>query len=120
MAIKISGTTVIDDSINLIIGGSITEEIFTVTGTTPAINPVNGTLQTWVLSGASTPTISMENGQSLTLMIDDGSSRTITWPTMTWVNNGGDAPTLATTGYTVVVLWKAGNTVYGVLAGGGA
>ena len=52
-------------------------------------------------------------------MIDDGSSYTITWPTITWVNNGGSAPTLATSGYTVIVVWKVSTTLYGALVGDG-
>lgn len=97
--------------------GRIEEEVFAVTGTTPALNPQNGTIQTWTLSGNSTPTIAagFTTGSSLTLMIDDGTSYTITWPTIQWA--GGTAPTLATTGYTVVELWKVGSTVYGALVG---
>jgi hypothetical protein len=45
-------------------------------------------------------------------MIDDGSSYTVTWPTMTWAS--GSAPTLATTGYTTVVLWHQGG-LYGAV-----
>ena len=48
-------------------------------------------------------------------MIDDGSASTITWPSMTWV--GGSAPTLATTGYTVIELWKVAGTLYGAHTG---
>tara|TARA_R110002153_G_scaffold19774_2_gene67669 strand:- start:281 stop:703 length:423 start_codon:yes stop_codon:yes gene_type:complete len=100
--------------------GSITEEVFAVTGTTPTLDPVNGTIQTWTLSGASAPTDSFSTGQSITLMVDDGTTNTITWPTMTWINNGGAAPTLATTGYTVFVLWKVSTTLYGALVGDGS
>ena len=51
-------------------------------------------------------------------MIDDGTAYAITWPTMTWVNNAGVAPTLATTGFTTVTLWHFG-TLYGALVGDG-
>jgi hypothetical protein len=105
---------------NIILDGSVTEEVFAVTGTTPALDPVNGTIQTWTLSAASTPTDSFAAGESMTLMIDDGTAYTITWPTMTWVNNAAAAPTLATTGYTVVALWKVSTTLYGALVGAGA
>lgn len=95
-----------------------TEEVFTVTGTTPALSPTNGSIQTWTLTGNSTPTIgTWSSGQSITLMIDDGTSYAITWPSVTWVNNGETAPTLKTSGYTVVALWKVGTTVYGAIAG---
>lgn len=97
--------------------GRIEEEVFAVTGTTPALNPQNGTIQTWTLSGNSTPTIAagFTSGSSMTLMIDDGTGYTITWPTMKWA--GGSAPTLATTDYTVVTLWKVGSTLYGAIVG---
>jgi hypothetical protein len=59
-------------------------------------------------------------GEAITLMVDDGTAYTITWPTITWVNNGGSAPTLATTGYTVIAIWKVSTTLYGALVGDGS
>jgi len=99
--------------------GTILEDVYTLSGTTPALDPDNGSIQTWTLSGNSTPTDSLSAGESITLMIDDGTAYTITWPTMTWINNAGSAPTLATSGYTVVVLWKVSTTLYGALVGDG-
>lgn len=98
-----------------VISGSITESVYALSGTAPALTPGNGTIQTWSLTGASTPTDSLSTGQSLTLMINDGTDYTITWPAVVWV--GGTAPTLAATGYTVVELWKVGATLYGALVG---
>lgn len=100
--------------------GRITEQVFAVTGTTPALSPTNGTIQTWELSANSSPTFAagFTAGSSVTLMIDDGAARTITWPAMTWV--GGAAPTLSLTGYTVVELWRVGSTYYGALVGAAA
>lgn len=95
------------------------ETVFTITGTTPEINPNNGTIQTWTLTGNSTPTANFVSGQGITLMIDDGSDFTITWPSVTWVNNGGNAPTLSSSVQTVIILWKVGVTLYGSLAGDG-
>jgi len=96
-----------------VITGTILEDIYAVSGTTPAIEPGNGSIQTWTLSGNSTPTDSLAAGEAVTLMIDDGTAYTITWTSLVdqWV--GGSAPTLATTGYSVVVLWKVSTTVYG-------
>ncbi len=53
----------------------------------------------------------------MTLMINDGTAFTVTWTSIpvTWV--GGTAPTLATTGYTVIELWEVGTTIYGALVG---
>lgn len=100
---------------NVAFTGSIEEEVFTLSGTTPALDPANGTIQTWTLAGNSTPTDSLAAGEYITLMIDDGSAHTITWPTMQWA--GGSAPALATTGYSVVELWKVGSTLYGASVG---
>jgi len=96
---------------------SFLETVYAVTGTTPAIAATNGNVQTWTLSGNSTPTDGLNAGESITLMIDDGSAYTITWTSLVdqWI--GGSAPTLATTGYSVVELWKVSTTVYGAYVG---
>lgn len=97
-----------------------TEKVFAVTGTAPVLSPTNGSIQTWTLSGASTPTAgTWESGQSISLFIDDGSASTINWSSVgvTWKTNNGSAPTLLTTGYTPITLTKVGNTIYGWRAG---
>jgi hypothetical protein len=101
----------------LILDGAVTEEVFAITGTTPAILATNGTIQTWALTSASTPTLTLVSGQAITLMIDDGTANLITWPTITWINNSGAAPTLAATGYTVISLWRVATIYYGALVG---
>lgn len=97
---------------------AIVETVYALSGTTPALNPNNGTIQTWTLTGSSTPTDSFVAGEAMTLMIDDGSAFTITWPSVTWESGGGAAPTLETNGFTVVTLWKVGTTLYGARVGG--
>ena len=87
------------------------ETVFALTGVTPAINAENGTIQTWTLSANASPTVSLASGSSVTLMVDDGTGFTITWPAISWV--GGSAPTVPTTGYAGTVLWKIGTTIYG-------
>ena len=107
----LSGTTLND---------GYTEEVFAVSGTTPALSPADGSIQTWTLSGNSTPTAGTWNaGQSITLMIDDGSAATVTWTSLavTWKTDGGNPPTLNTTGFTVITLWKVGTTIYGARVG---
>lgn len=94
------------------------ETQYSLTGTD--IDPANGSIQYKTLSGNTTFTESLADGESVTLMIDDGTAYTITWPTMTWINNGGVAPTLATTGYTAIVVMQMNGTVYGFLAGDGS
>lgn len=95
-----------------------TEEVFAVSGTSPSLSPANGSIQTWSLSANSSPNLGTWNaGQSILLMVDDGTAYTITWPSITWLTNGGTSPVLATTGYTAIVLWKVGSTVYGARVG---
>ena len=96
---------------NVILDGSITEDVFTLTGT--ALNPANGTVQTITLSANTIFTDSLTTGQSMILGIDDGTARTVTWPTITWTTIPAAAPTLPTTGFLWVVLWKVGSTLYG-------
>lgn len=100
---------------DMVIDGAYTEEVYALSGTTPALDPSNGTIQTWTLSANSTPTDSLSAGENITLMIDDGTAYTVTWPTMTWV--GGSAPTLPTSGYGIVNIWKVGSILYGVSVG---
>lgn len=99
--------------------GTLTEDVYTITdGAGFAIDPTNGSIQLVTLGASRTPTqANWSAGQGVTLMIADGTAYTITWTTIgvTWV--GGTAPTLATTGYTVIELWKVGTTIYGANVG---
>ena len=94
-----------------------TEEVFALgTSGTLALNPVNGSIQTCALAGNPTFTDSLASGQSLVLMLTGGSSRTVTFPTMTWVTSGGNvAPTL--TAADALVFWKISTTLYGAVVG---
>ena len=98
---------------------SLQETVFAITdGSSVDINPANGGIQTWTLGANRTPTASsFAEGQSVTLMIDDGTAYAITWSSVspTWI--GGSAPTLATSGYTVIELWKRSTVIYGALVG---
>ena len=96
--------------------GTAVEDVFTITdGASVDINPSNGSIQLWTLGASRTPIApsNFQAGQSVTLMILDGTAYTITWTSVavTWV--GGSAPTLDTTKYTIVELWKVGSTIYG-------
>jgi hypothetical protein len=103
-----------------VLNDGYTEEVFAVTGTTPALSPTNGSIQTWTLSGNSTPTAgTWASGQSLTLMVDDDTAYTIDWSSVavTWKTDGGTAPTLNTSGFTAIQLWKVDTVIYGARVG---
>ena len=117
------GTISTQDADALLLTGSVTEAVYALTdGATVDVDPANGTIQTLTLTGTGR-TLTFTNmvaGQAITLMIDDGAGQAVTWPTMTWINNAGAAPTLATTGYTTIQLWKVSTTLYGALVGDGS
>ena len=93
--------------------GAIEEQQYSLTGT--AIDPANGTIQYKTLGANTTFTESLSDGEFVTLMINDGSNYTVTWPTTTWI--GGSAPVLQTTGYNVIELWHVNGTLYGAFVG---
>lgn len=101
----------------------LTDTVFTITdGAAFEIDPANGSVQIVTLGASRTPAATnFAAGQSVLLGIDDGSAYSITWSTVnpTWVKSGGGgaAPTLATTGYTWVLLWKVSTTIYGAVVG---
>ncbi len=101
----------------IISGPKVTETVYTITdGASVDIDPANGGMQFWTLGANRTATATnFANGQSITLHVADGTAYAVTWPTMTWV--GGSAPTLPTSGYAIIVLWKAGGTLYGKYVG---
>jgi len=101
--------------------GNYTETVFAITdGATVNLDPNNGPIQTWTLGANRTPgQANWAAGQSITLQIDDGTAHTITWTTLAveWKTDGGAAPTLQTTGFTVIVFWKVGTVIYGARVG---
>ena len=96
---------------------SYKETVYTITdGAAFEIDPANGSIQLITLGASRSPAATnFAAGHAITLMVNDGSAYTITWPSVTWV--GGSAPTLATSGYTVINLWKVGSTLYGMSSG---
>lgn len=96
-------------------GKTITDIVYAIPGTSPAFTAANGGVQTWALSGASTPTDALTTGQSFVLIITPGAYG-ITWPAgMVWTKQGGSGtlPTLFTAGKTHVVIYKIGTVLYG-------
>ena len=102
---------------NLVMDGSYTEEVYALgTSGSLALNPANGTVQTCALTGNPTFTDSLSAGQSVVLMLTNGASYTVTWPTVTWVTAAGNAaPTL--TAADTVVFWKISTTLYAAYVG---
>jgi hypothetical protein len=99
------------------------DTVYTITdGAAFEIDPANGSIQVVTLGASRTPAATnFEAGQTVLLGIDDGSTYSLTWTTVnpTWVKVGGtaSAPTLATSGYTWLLLWKVGSTIYGTEVG---
>jgi len=104
--------------------GTILEDVYTISdGAAFEVDPGNGSVQLITLGANRTPlATNFAAGESVTLMVDDGTAYAITWTDTTWgpsgvIWTGGSAPTLATSGYTVIQLWKVGSQVYGAKVG---
>jgi hypothetical protein len=106
--------------------GTILEDIYTISdGAAFEIDPGNGSIQLITLGASRTPkATNFADGESVVLMVDDGTAYALTWTDATfggsgvvWKTNAGAAPTLNTTGYTVIVLWEVAGQVYGARVG---
>ena len=104
--------------------GTILEDVFTITdGAAFEVDPGNGSIQLITLGASRTPkATNFTAGESITLMVNDGTAYTITWTDATWgtggvIWKGGTAPTLATTGFSVIQFWKVSTQVYGASVG---
>ena len=94
-----------------------TEKVATLaTSGSIALNPATGTTLSCAAAGTVTFTDSLSSGQSISLLLTNGSSYTINWPTTTWVTAAGNtAPTLSASN--TLVFWKISTTLYGALVG---
>ena len=95
-----------------------TEKVATLaTSGTIALNPSTGTTLSCAAAGTVTFTDSLSSGQSISLLLTNGSSYTINWPAgTTWVTAAGNtAPTLSASN--TLVFWKISSTLYGALVG---
>ena len=116
----LSNKTLVDPAIT----GTILEDVFTITdGAGFEVDPGNGSVQLVTLGADRTPqATNFAAGESVTLMVVDGTAYTLTWSHSTWGGSGvvwvgGSAPTLATSGYTVLQFWKVGSQIYGANVG---
>lgn len=102
---------------NPIIDGTIREDIFPIVdGTSVVLNPANGSIQKWFLGADRTPSFSgWSDGDSMTLLVDDGSARSLTLIGVVWA--GGTAPTLATSGFTELNITQENGIRRGVKIG---
>ena len=93
---------------------AIVETVYTLTGT--ELNPNNGTTQIKTLTGDTTFTDGLVSGESMSLNLVNGSSHTVTFPTITWISRlGNNAPTL--TAADTLVFFKISSTLYGIWTG---
>lgn len=106
--------------------GTILEDVYTITdGAAFEIDPGNGSIQLITLGASRTPKATdFAAGEAVTLMVDDGTDYTLTWTDATfgsggvvWKTDGGVAPTLNTSGFTVITLWKVSTQIYGARVG---
>ena len=106
-----TGSVTFEDAIN--------ENVYTITdGASVDLDPDNGMIQEWsIVTSSRTATESLNNGQSMLLIIMIGPSFTLTFPTIAWV--GGTEPTLATGigTFNFIELWKFSNTLFGAYLG---
>jgi hypothetical protein len=98
-----------------------TDTVYDITdGDSFEIDPVNGNVQTITLGATRTAVATnFASGQSIIIGVDDGAAYALTWPTITWTiaGGGGAAPSLAVSGYTWIILWKQGVTLFGSIIG---
>lgn len=109
-----SGTSLV----NPVLTGTVLEDVYDIVDSgAVTITAADGSIQRWTLGANRTPAITIADGQSITLMVADGSAYAVTWTTInpTWV--GGSAPTLPTTGYAVIEFWKVAGTIYAARVG---
>ena len=107
-----------------IITGTILEGVFSITdGAAFEVDPGNGSIQIIILGANRTPKCTnFAAGESITLLVGDGTAYTMTWTDATWGTGGvkwtgGTAPTLATAGFTVLQFLKVNTQVYGAYVG---
>lgn len=113
MALKISGTTVVDDSRNLtnIVGASYNSSnsnVTTITSASPTMDL--SASDTFTLTVTGTTSLAFSNvpasgrAKYIVLEITNGGSAAVIWPTNTrWP--GGTAPTLTTAGTDLIVFF---------------
>lgn len=86
-----------------------------IIGATPTIDATTSNYKTWVINEEATPTLSLDSGQSITLMIDNRNDAVINWGSIKWLEG---APELnAEPGFNVITFWADTNNIYGLDCG---
>jgi len=107
--------------LNPTIDGAITEDTYTIPDSGAVIiDPRNGSIQKWILGANRTPTVAnFAVGDSVFIKIADGAAYSVTWTSILsaadWV--WGAAPTLPTTGYGGIILWRDADGYHGAYTG---
>jgi predicted RNase H-like nuclease (RuvC/YqgF family) len=115
--LTVAGETILTELTvdNQIILKEVKEKVYTLSGSD--INPANGSIQTKTLSSSQiTFSESLEEGQTVVLMLEGGGSAAVSWPSMTWVSAQGNTPPTLTAKDTLV-FWKVGTQAYGAYIG---
>lgn len=95
--------------------GTVKEDVYALTGTD--IAPANGSIQYKTLTTNTTLTNSLQDGQSVTLMLNPSTFAT-TWFTTTWIGSkASTAPILVASVYNCITFFKFGGVVYGKYEG---
>ena len=93
----------------------IVETQYNLTGTDLMVS--NGTIQYKTLTGNTSITESLADGQAVILMLNPGTFAT-TWPTTTWIGTAAStAPTLVASVYNCLVFFQMNGTLYGRYVG---
>ena len=96
---------------------AINENVYALTGASATLDPDNGMIQTWTLSGTSTATDALSDGQSMLLLVTAGANSLAfsSTPAIKWA--GGSQPALSATDVTAIELFKVGTQLYGAGVG---
>jgi hypothetical protein len=93
--------------VGVILDGGYTEEVAAMPS--DAITSANGSLIYRTLSGNTTFTDGLAEGQSVLLRINPGAF-VVTWPTTSWVT--ATAPALSASANNIIVFWKMDGVLY--------
>lgn len=99
---------------NVVLQGSITETTSNNTGT--SLSATLGTMQYKTLGANTSFTDLLQNGQSISILLVNGDIYDITWPTITWVSQGGGSEPILS-GNDWLTFWKVNSILYGSFIG---